>query len=106
MQLLALNTLKQLPKPILPRLINLFMSTTPDLITEIQQAAAKNDLAVMANAAHKLKGSCLSLGAEQMAAICKELQEKGEANDNTGIQAQVTELSSLYPKTLEAMQTL
>ncbi|WP_298608246.1 Hpt domain-containing protein [uncultured Thiothrix sp.] len=106
MQLLATDTLKQLPAAILPRLIKLFMTTTPDLITAIQQAAVKNDLVVMAEAAHKLKGSCLSLGAEQMAAICKELQEKGEANDNTGIHEHIATLSSLYPQTLEAMQTL
>lgn len=105
MQLLATETLKQLPAAILPRLVKLFSATTPELLTEIQQAAANNDLAAMAEAAHKLKGSCLSLGAEPMAALCKVLQEKGEANDSTGIHAQIDELQRLYPATLNAMQS-
>lgn len=104
MQLLAPETLKQLPAAILPRLIKLFSTITPELIIEMQQAAAHNDLATLAEAAHKLKGSCLSLGAEQMAVLCKELQEKGEANDSIGIHAQIDELSRLYPATLSAMQ--
>lgn len=106
MQLLATDLLKQLPVAIRPRLINLFSTTTPDLLTEIQQAAVGGNLILMAQAAHKLKGSCISLGAEQMAAICKHLQEQGEANDATGLNEQITELTQLYPATLNAMQNV
>lgn len=105
MQLLANETLKQLPATILPRLITLFSSTTPDLLVEIQESATKQDLQTMAKAAHKLKGSCVSLGAEKMAELCKELQHKGENNDATDIKAMITELTDSYPSTLAAMQS-
>ena len=106
MQILATETLKQLPTAILPRLIAIFASTTPELLVEIQQAAAKHDLHSMAQAAHKLKGSCVSLGAEKMADLCKALQDKGEANDAIDIQAYIEELNQIYPATLAVMQSL
>ena len=106
MQILATETLKQLPATILPRLLAIFASTTPELLGEIHQAAAKHDLHSMAQAAHKLKGSCVSLGAEQMADLCKTIQDKGEANDAVDIHAYIADLNKLYPATLAAMQSL
>ncbi|MFI0400583.1 MAG: Hpt domain-containing protein [Thiolinea sp.] len=106
MQILATETLKQLPAAILPRLIAIFTSTTPELLVEIQQAATKDDLPGMAQAAHKLKGSCVSLGAEKMADLCKTLQDKGEANDEVDVQGYIAELNNLYPATLAAMQNV
>ena len=106
MKLLATETLKALPAVILPRLIGLFEKTTPDLISEIRTYTQQGNLAEMAKSAHKLKGSCVSLGAEKMADICKELQHKGEENNANGVAQQVEALAALYPLTLEAMQTL
>ncbi|MFZ1385950.1 MAG: Hpt domain-containing protein [Thiolinea sp.] len=106
MQILATETLKQLPASILPRLIAIFASTTPELLVEIQQTATNNDLHGMAQAAHKLKGSCVSLGAEKMADLCKTLQDKGESNDAVDISAYIEELNKLYPVTLATMQNL
>lgn len=105
MQLLATETLTHLPSAILPRLVTIFASTSPALLEEIQQAAASQDLLKMAKAAHNLKGSCLSLGAEHMAQLCKELQEKGEANQAAGIQESISKLIQLYPATLAALQS-
>jgi hypothetical protein len=105
MQLLATETLARLPSSILPRLVTIFASTSPALLDEIQQAASHDDLLKMAKAAHNLKGSCLSLGAEHMAQLCKELQEKGETNQAAGIQEPINELIQLYPATLAALQS-
>lgn len=106
MQLLSTEALQHLPAAILPRLVDMFGKTTPALLTDIQQHASSGDLHAMAQAAHKLKGSCVSLGAEQMAAICKELQHKGESNDASGINEYVAELTSIYPATFAEMQKL
>ena len=104
MKLLATEALQSLPAVILPRLIALFGSTTPAIIADIRHYASSGDLLAMSKAAHKLKGSCISLGAEQMADICKELQHKGEQADPTGISSMVEELEALYPATLAALQ--
>lgn len=106
MQLLSTDYLKHLPAAILPRLIAMFSTTTPTLLAEIQQTAANGDLQAMAQAAHNLKGSCSSLGAEQMADICKDLQHKGETNDTNDLQEAIAELTKIYPATLTAMQNL
>lgn len=106
MQLLTPETLRSLPAVILPKLISLFSSTTPPLLTEIRQHATQGEWQAMAQAAHKLKGSCVSLGAEPMAEICKELQHKGEANDSTGVAAHIEALTALYPQTLEALRAV
>ena len=106
MKLLAPEALQHLPAVILPRLIQMFGSTTPPLLVEIHQHASAGNLPAMAQAAHKLKGSCVSLGAEQMGDICKTLQHKGESGDATGIVTLLDELEALYPVTLAALQGL
>ncbi|MBO0614155.1 Hpt domain-containing protein [Thiothrix fructosivorans] len=106
MKLLAPEALQHLPAVILPRLIQMFGSTTPPLLVEIRQHASAGNLPAMAQAAHKLKGSCVSLGAEQMAEICKTLQHKGECGDAAGISALLEELEGIYPATLAALQTI
>ena len=106
MQLLTPETLRSLPAVILPKLISLFSSTTPPLLTEIRQHATQGEWQAMAQAAHKLKGSCVSLGAEPMANICKSLQHKGEANDSCGVDEEITTLTALYPLTLAALQAM
>ena len=106
MQLLTPETLRSLPAVILPKLISLFSSTTPPLLTEIRQHATQGEWQAMAQAAHKLKGSCVSLGAEPMANICKSLQHKGEANDSSGVDEEIATLTALYPLTLAALQSM
>ena len=106
MQLLTPDTLRSLPDVILPKLISLFSSTTPPLLTEIRQHATQGEWQAMAQAAHKLKGSCVSLGAEPMANICKSLQHKGEANDSSGVDEEIATLTALYPLTLAALQAM
>ncbi len=106
MQLLTPDTLNSLPAAIRPRLVNLFASTTPTLLTSIRDHATHGDLTAMAQAAHKLKGSCVGLGAQQMADICKTLQHKGETGDTSEIQALSQTLEQLYPATLAQLQTL
>jgi HPt (histidine-containing phosphotransfer) domain-containing protein len=44
------------------------------LLQSLSQACAENDLESVGTTAHTLKGSCANLGAEQMAAWCRELE--------------------------------
>ena len=104
MKLLAPEALQHLPAAILPRLIQMFGSTTPPLLADIRHYANDTNWHAMAQAAHKLKGSCVGLGAEPMAEICKTLQHKGEQSDNTGISALLDELETHYPATLSELQ--
>lgn len=104
MPLVVTEALHQLPPAILPRLIQLFGSTTPAMLADIRQYAQAGNLVELGKAAHKLKGSCVSLGAAPMGDICKTLQHKGESGDANGVNALITELEALYPTTLQALQ--
>ncbi len=105
MKLLTLETLQNLPSFLIPRLVDLFAKTTPALLDELQQhGIATPAPAAMAQAAHKLKGSCVSLGAEQMASICAELQHKGEQQDMQNVASLITELAQIFPPTLAELR--
>jgi CheY-like chemotaxis protein/HPt (histidine-containing phosphotransfer) domain-containing protein len=63
--------------PTLPRsarVIELFLNAVPELIDTLDEAIANKDAPRVKTLAHKLKGSCLSLGAEQMAAACYKVE--------------------------------
>ena len=104
MNILALNVLQELPASLLPRLVDLFAVTTPNLLAEIQHYQTSGDLQAMGQSAHKLKGSCISLGAQAMAEICHTLQVKGEQQDSAELTELTTQLNDLYPLTLKALQ--
>jgi CheY-like chemotaxis protein len=74
----ALDRLRDLRVPGQPdpvaEIIDLFLQQTPDLLTSLKKAFAEMDPESVGLTAHTLKGSCANLGAEQMAAWCRELE--------------------------------
>ena len=74
----ALDRLRDLRVPGQPdpvaEIIDLFLLQTPDLLQALRKACAERDLESVGITAHTLKGSCANLGAEQMAAWCRELE--------------------------------
>src|SRR3989454_2476947 len=61
------------PDPVV-EIIDLFLQQTPDLLRSLKKAFGEKDLESVGTTAHTLKGSCANLGAEQMAAWCRELE--------------------------------
>jgi two-component system, sensor histidine kinase and response regulator len=55
-------------------LISLFRKMVPDQIQAIERAVLQADREELKRAAHKLKGSCLAVGAIRMAPICANLE--------------------------------
>lgn len=106
MKLLATEILQALPAAILPQLVNVFDQTTPAMLSDIRQHAANQNFNGLAQAAHKLKGSCASMGASRMSELCKILQEKGENADHSEVDTMVAELENLYPATLAELKQL
>jgi CheY-like chemotaxis protein/HPt (histidine-containing phosphotransfer) domain-containing protein/HAMP domain-containing protein len=60
---------------ILQDLVNTFLESSNELITQMQQAAEHKDLTAMGRAAHTLKSSSANLGAQDLAQHCKYLEE-------------------------------
>src|SRR5690606_6606704 len=57
-----------------PAVATLFRRMIPDQLELLEQAISLRDAAEVKRLAHKLKGSCLALGARQMAALCAQLE--------------------------------
>ena len=106
MTLLVSEVLAGLPAAVLPRLVKMFGDTTPGMLRDIRQAANAGDWSGMGSAAHRLKGSCVSLGAQRMAEICQTLQHQGEAGEGQGVPGLLDELEDLYQPTFQALQNL
>jgi CheY-like chemotaxis protein/HPt (histidine-containing phosphotransfer) domain-containing protein len=74
----TLNRLRDLRVPgqadPVAEIIDLFLQQTPDLLRLLGEAFEEKDLASVETTAHTLKGSCANLGAEQMAAWCRDLE--------------------------------
>ncbi|MBN2196137.1 MAG: response regulator [Polyangiaceae bacterium] len=64
-----------------PRLSSLFLARVPDSLVELDTAIGARDAGRIRDRAHKLKGSCLAVGAEMMAQIAESLQVEAERGE-------------------------
>ena len=53
----------------------------------------------MWQAAHKLKGSSLNLGAKHLAALCKEIELKGKSGILNGVESLTSQLNGVFEQT-------
>jgi HPt (histidine-containing phosphotransfer) domain-containing protein len=56
------------------RVGRLFLGELPKRVGELRLAVAEGDAAALRQRAHTLKGSCLSVGANALAALCADLE--------------------------------
>ncbi|MDX2051149.1 MAG: ATP-binding protein [Polyangiaceae bacterium] len=87
------------------RAIELFINLMPAQINQVEGALNNHERQAFRDFAHKCKGSCLALGADQMAAICKELQVLGEAT-NLDVPAATALMESLRSSFNDTRQAL
>jgi PAS domain S-box-containing protein len=67
------------------QLLEMFAIQVPKLIADINAGLNKNDLDIVWKSAHKLKGTCLNIGAIKLSALCKEMESKGRNGDISGL---------------------
>jgi PAS domain S-box-containing protein len=81
---------------VLSELIDLYLTETPALLTNMRQAVAEGNATALAHAAHTLKSSSASMGARTLAQICVELESLGQANDLTGASERVQQSNAEF----------
>jgi HPt (histidine-containing phosphotransfer) domain-containing protein len=89
-------------------IIDLFLQQTPDLLQSLSKACAEKDPESVGLTAHTLKGSCANLGAEQMAAWCRQLEglaRQGTLASGGEIRAQLAHEFDGVRKILEVERT-
>jgi two-component system sensor histidine kinase/response regulator len=72
-----MRTFREQYPEIVDQLVDLFVQSTPSALEELRAAVGAGDGDAVRRAAHKLKGSCLNIGATFMATLCSGL-EAGE----------------------------
>ncbi len=86
------------------QLLNCYLAEAPKCIQNIQVLSATKNTQALWKAAHSLKSSSASVGATNLAQICKQLEAKGRSNDIESIQEICSQLYREYElvkKTLE-----
>lgn len=97
---LALDRLREGGGPeLIVELIDLFLVDGPGLLAAIQGAAGADALG---RAAHALKGSCLSLGLNELGELCRRIEHATEAGDPCEVE--VSHLDAAYARATEALQ--
>jgi HPt (histidine-containing phosphotransfer) domain-containing protein len=81
---------------IVERLVALFEESTPPLLDQLAEAAARGDEGAIRTLSHKLRSSVENVGASRMAVLCRALEEPGARHAPL-----VDELRAVYPATLE-----
>jgi HPt (histidine-containing phosphotransfer) domain-containing protein len=87
-----------------PKIVDLLLRLVPGQVQAIVSAAEAGDGSALAAQAHKLKGSCLSVGAIRMARICHEVEGLAEADDLPAARGFVRELDVAWPELRAALE--
>src|ERR671936_1773170 len=75
----ALQTIRSLGMGVLPDVVEAFLATAPQHLSQLHEAAGRSDALTLAEAAHALKGSAAALGARKVSALSLDLDTRGQA---------------------------
>jgi two-component system sensor histidine kinase/response regulator len=77
----ALDAIRRLPGPngpaLVSKVIDAYLADTPPRFAQLRAAVDAGDAEALRKAAHALKSSSANVGAEQLAALCRELEMLG-----------------------------
>jgi CheY-like chemotaxis protein/HPt (histidine-containing phosphotransfer) domain-containing protein len=77
----VIDEIRQTSESLVDELLSRFKNEGEAGISSLKQAHLERDARMMSGLAHKLRGSCLALGVNAMAEICKELEQAGRLDD-------------------------
>ena len=86
-------------------LANDFLKEVPIALEQIRSAVGQDDAVAVARLAHTLRGACLNVGAEPMAAVSQELEALGERGSTEGALVLASRLDELYAGVKAVLET-
>ena len=96
----ALDALRALQRPgrpdILQKVVGLYLDNSPTLLQTLENAIDENMAAEVQVAAHSLKSSSANLGATELAALCKTLENMGRNCSLDGAAEKLAEIQERY----------
>lgn len=99
---IVIESLRQLTPPgepdVLKEVLQLFLDDVPGRIERLRTACQTGNAVELHRAAHSLKGSAGNIGARDLLAVCRQLDELGKSGDVSGAQSLVASLDAEYSR--------
>ena len=93
-------SLRELTPPgepdVLKEVLQLFLDDVPGRIGRLRQAWQAGNAVEVQRAAHSLKGSAGNIGANDLLAVCRTLDERGKSGDLTDMDGLMASLDTEY----------
>ncbi len=100
----AALALPQGGEDILAVVVESFLGNTPQLIKQMQAAAANAELADLRRAAHTLKSSSAAMGAQQLASLSRQLEHHAQTGLAAEAPATIDEIRAEFTRVARALQ--
>ena len=88
----------------LAELVETYLADSPGLFAELRGAIAADDAATARRAAHTLKSTSASFGADDLAARCREIEASAAAGNLVGLDEQVELAANAYARVEAALR--
>lgn len=103
-------SLRELTPPgepdVLTEVLRLFLADVPGRIARLREACAAGNAVDVQRAAHSLKGSAGNIGAHDLYAICRQMDDRGRSGDLAGAGGLMAELEAEYARVVTEIQRL
>ena len=98
-----IGELRDMGEDFFAEIIEKFYEDADQDIAELQRCVAESDAKGLGIAAHGIKGTSLTMGAERLAAIALEIELMGKENNLENIDDCIERLCSAYSQTRDAL---
>lgn len=96
-----LQQLRNLRPGLLASVVKLFRQTTPELLNNLEQHIASQQVDALFKTAHSLKNSAANLGIRSLADLCKELEASARQGNLTYAKEYLDQINMLYRLSLQ-----
>lgn len=102
----VIRQLRELREGLLPRIIDLFRSSSPPLLTQLEMAVGQRDSDLLYKTAHNFKNSAANLGLVALAAACRDCEAKARQGNLEQAEQQLHMIQTLYGLSLQGLAEL
>lgn len=102
----VIRQLRELREGLLLRIIDLFRSSSPALLAQLETAVAQRDSDLLYKTAHNFKNSAANLGLIELAAACRDCEAKARQGNLDQAEQQLLNIQTLYGLSLQGLVEL
>lgn len=102
----VIRQLRELREGLLPRIIELFRTSSPALVAQLQTAVTNQDADLLYKTAHNFKNSAANLGLVELANACRECEARARQGDLRQAEQHMQSIQTLYGLSLQGLAEL